>query len=138
MFIMCDAYLSFHNKVHEYVQQMLNYDEIIIMRLISFKHIFLIVPSRRIFEKDIKYPVRLIQVALAHFMRLTDLIVTCVGTLTRTCRCLLVNEFTKMIRYELLDGMLPNCQPVRFIVSVAWLIFRPETPKTSCWSTSEF
>ena len=103
------------------------------MRLISFKHIFLIVPSRRVFEKDIKYPVRLVQVAPAHLMRVTDLIVTCVETLTRTCSCSLVNEFTELIRHESLDGMLPNCQPAGFIVSVAWLIFRPETPKISCW-----
>jgi len=59
----------------------INYDEIITMRLISFKRIFLIVPSRRIFEKDIGYPVRLVQVAPAHMMRVTGLIVTCVETL---------------------------------------------------------
>ena len=59
----------------------INYDEIITMRLMSFKRIFLIVPSRRIFEKDIEYPVRLVQVAPAHMMRVTGLIVTCVETL---------------------------------------------------------
>ena len=59
----------------------INYDEIITMRLLSFKCIFLIVPSRRIFEKDIEYQVRLVQVAPAHMMRVTGLIVTCVETL---------------------------------------------------------
>ena len=59
----------------------INYDEIIKMRLISFKRIFLIVPSRRIFEKDIGYLVRLVQVVPAHMMRVTGLIVTCVETL---------------------------------------------------------
>ena len=58
----------------------INYDEIITMRLISFKRIFLIVPTRGISEKDFKYPVRLVQVAPAHMMRVTDHIVTCVET----------------------------------------------------------
>ncbi|MQM15361.1 hypothetical protein Taro_048307 [Colocasia esculenta] len=45
-------------------------------------NILVVNSSRRIFEKDIGYPVRLVQVAPTHMMRVTGLIVTCVETLS--------------------------------------------------------
>jgi hypothetical protein len=94
------------------------------------------VPSRRISEKDIGYPVRLVQITPAHMMRVTDLIVTCVETLRRICRCSLENEFTELIRLNRWMVMYLTVNQLDSIVAVAWMVLGPETPRTPCRWTS--